>query len=109
MVRRTLNVAAGRLALATKPAGAAPGPAELVSYRVERLDSSPPEVVTTSRPTPVLVLPAGRYRVEGRYGAMNARTVRDVEVRAGQTQQLTLEHQAGRPQAAPRSPTARPC
>ena len=94
VVRRTLNVAAGRLALATKPAGAAPGPAELVSYRVERLDSSPPEVITTSRAAPVLVLAAGRYRVEGRYGAMNARTVRDVEVRAGQTQQLTLEHQA---------------
>jgi hypothetical protein len=61
---------------------------------VERLDSFPPEVITTSRAAPVLVLPGGRYRVQGRYGAMNARTVRDVEVKAGQTQQLTLEHQA---------------
>ena len=94
VVRRTLNVAAGRLALATKPAGAAPAPGELVSYRVERLDSVPPEVIATSRAAPVLVLPGGRYRVEGRYGAMNARTVRDIEVKAGQTQQLTLEHQA---------------
>jgi hypothetical protein len=42
----------------------------------------------------VLVLAGGRYRVEGRYGAMNARTVRDIEVKAGQTQQLTLEAQA---------------
>ena len=32
--------------------------------------------------------------MEGRYGAMNARTVRDIEVKAGQTHQLTLEHQA---------------
>ena len=94
VVRRTLNVAVGRLALATKPVGAAPAPGELVSYRVERLDSVPPEVIATSRAAPVLVLPGGRYRVEGRYGAMNARTVRDIEVKAGQMQQLTLEHQA---------------
>ena len=56
--------------------------------------ASAPEVITTSRAAPVLVLPGGRYRVEGRYGAMNARTVRDIEVKAGQTQQLTLEPQA---------------
>jgi Ca-activated chloride channel family protein len=94
VVRRTLNVAGGRLALATKPVGATQALSELVSYRVERLDSFPPEVITTSRAAPVLVLPGGRYRVQGRYGAMNARTVRDVEVKAGQAQQLTLEHQA---------------
>jgi Ca-activated chloride channel family protein len=93
VVRRTLNVAAGRLALATKAAGGAQLPGELVSYRVERLDSAQPEAIATSRAAPVLVLPGGRYRVEGRYGAMNARTVREVEVKAGQTQQLTLEHQ----------------
>ena len=58
------------------------------------LDGAAPEVITTSRAAPVLVLPGGRYRVEGRYGAMNARTVRDIEVKAGQTQQLTLEPQA---------------
>jgi Ca-activated chloride channel family protein len=94
VVRRTLNVAAGRLALAIKPAGATQTSSELVTYRVERLDSFSPEVIMTSRATPVLVLPGGRYRVEGRYGAMNARTVREVEVKAGQAQQLTLEPQA---------------
>ena len=51
-------------------------------------------MITTSRAAPVLLLPGGRYRVEGRYGVMNARSVREVEVKAGQTQQLTLEHQA---------------
>jgi Ca-activated chloride channel homolog len=95
VVRRSLNLAAGRLALAMKPVGgAAPAPGELVSYRVERLDGPTPEVVTTSRVAPVLVLAGGRYRVEGRYGAMNARAARDIEVKAGQTQQLTLEPQA---------------
>ena len=51
-------------------------------------------VIATSRAAPVLALSGGRYRVEGRYGAMNVRTVRDVEIKVGQTQQLTLEPQA---------------
>ena len=73
--------------------GAAPAPNEPVSYRVERIDGAPQEAITTSRPSPVLLLLGGRYRVEGRYGVMNARVVREIEVKAGQTQQLTLEHQ----------------
>ena len=36
---------------------------------------------------------AGRYRVEGRYGLMNVRAVREVEVKAGQTQQLVFEQE----------------
>jgi Ca-activated chloride channel homolog len=91
VVRRTLNLTAGRLALATKVPGAGWGAEELVSYRVERLDSATPEVIVTSRPAPVLWLMSGRYRVVGRLGTVNARAVRDVEVRAGQAQQLLLE------------------
>lgn len=94
VMRRSLTLASGRLALATKPPGTQ-GANEPVSYRIERLDASPPEVITTSRPAPTLMLAPGRYRVEGRYGAMNVRAVRDVEIRAGQPpQQLTLEPQA---------------
>ncbi|MGE0851361.1 MAG: VWA domain-containing protein [Hyphomicrobiaceae bacterium] len=94
VARRTLSLAAGRLALATKPAGAGQAPSEPVSYRIERLDGAQPEQFTTSRPAPTLLLPAGRYRVDGRYGAMNARVSREVEVKAGQLQQITLEPQA---------------
>jgi len=94
VVRRTLTLAAGRLALATKVAGAGWGADELVSYRVERVDSAAPEAIVTSRPAPVLALMSGRYRVVSRLGTVNARAVRDVEVRAGQTQQLLLEPQA---------------
>jgi Ca-activated chloride channel family protein len=91
VIKRTLSVAAGHLALATKPVGGSAVPSEPVAYRIERIDVSPPEMITTSRPTPTLLLPVGRYRVEGRYGAMNARAVREVDVKAGQAQQLTLE------------------
>jgi Ca-activated chloride channel family protein len=94
VARRTLSVAGGRLALSTRPVGAAPTVTEPLYYRVERIDSSPAEVITTSRPAPVLLLPAGRYRVEGRYGAMNARTVRQIEIKTGETQQVSFEHQA---------------
>ena len=39
-MKRTLSVAAGRLALATKPLGGAQAPSEPVSYRIERLDGT---------------------------------------------------------------------
>lgn len=93
VVRRTFSAAIGRLGLSTKaPTGLPQG--ETVSYRVERINAVPPEITTTSRASPVLLLPGGRYRVEGRYGLMNARSVREIELRTGQTQQLVLEHQA---------------
>ncbi|HEU4376936.1 MAG TPA: vWA domain-containing protein [Hyphomicrobiaceae bacterium] len=93
-VRRTLTLASGRLTLSTRlTGGVAPSASDTVSYRVERLDGPDRDVVTTSRPTPTLQLAAGRYRVEGRYGGVNARVVREVEVRPGQVQQLPLEHQ----------------
>lgn len=95
VVRRTLSVAAGRLSLSTKPLAGAQTSTAPVSYRIDRPDGAMPDVLATSRASPDIHLPAGRYRVESRYGLMNARVVREVEVRAGQTQQLDFEHQAG--------------
>src|SRR5262249_40941263 len=77
VVRRPLTLAGARLMRGTKAAGGGSGAEELVSYRVERLDGAAPEVIATSRTAPVLTLPSGRYRVVGRFGAINARTVRD--------------------------------
>lgn len=92
-VKRTLTLAGGRLMLSTRLSNGE-APTLPIAYRVERIDASPPEVWTTTQPSPVLVLPVGRYRVEGRYGLLNALTVREVEIRSGQGQQLVLEHQA---------------
>jgi Ca-activated chloride channel family protein len=91
-VRRTLFAAAGRLSLASTLVGSA-ADADLVSYTIKRLDEPAQDVITTSRPAPVLFLPSGRYRVEGRYGLTNVRTVREIDLKAGQTLQLSLEHQ----------------
>jgi Ca-activated chloride channel homolog len=93
VARRSLAVAVGRLALATKATGLE-ARSDPVAYRVERIDVPYSEPIITSRPTPVLALAPGRYRVEGRYGAVNARSTREVEIKPGQTQQLTLEPQA---------------
>lgn len=94
VVRRTLSLAAGRLSLSTRPLGGTQTLTAPVSYRVDRLDGISSDAITTSRSSPDLYLPGGRYRVEGRYGVMNARIVREVEIKAGQTQQLGFEHQA---------------
>jgi len=94
VVRRSLNVAAGSLALSTKPPAFGGGADTHISYTVARVDNVQQEVVTTSQPSPTLLLPVGRYRIEGRYGLMNVRAVRDIEVKPGQTQQLVFEHEA---------------
>jgi Ca-activated chloride channel family protein len=89
--RLAVDVAAGRLALATR-SGLVDAPAsEHASYTVVRVDGPSQEPVTTILPAPTLALPAGRYRVEGRYGLVGVRTVGEVEVKAGQTVQLVLE------------------
>jgi Ca-activated chloride channel family protein len=94
VVQRTLPLAAGRLSLSTRPIGGAQTLTAPVSYRVDRLDGPLPDALTTSRSSPDLYLAAGRYRVEARYGLANARVAREVEVKAGQTQQIDFEHQA---------------
>jgi Ca-activated chloride channel family protein len=94
VVRRSLAVPTGSLALSTKLPAFGAGAEPHISYSVARIDNVPQDTVTTSQPSPTLLLPSGRYRVEGRYGLMNVRTVRDVDVKAGQTQQLVLEHDA---------------
>jgi Ca-activated chloride channel family protein len=92
VVRRTLLATAGRLSLSSSIVGAAAAD-DLLSYTIKRLDDTTPEVITTSRPEPVLFLPSGRYRVEGRYGLTNVLTVREFDLKAGQNLQLSLEHQ----------------
>jgi hypothetical protein len=67
-----------------------------VSYSIRSLDGAGLEPVITSAPSPVLVLRAGRYRVEARYGATNVMSVRDVDVRSGQMQEAAFEHAVAR-------------
>jgi hypothetical protein len=94
LVRRTLTAAVGRLSLSTSGPGPTAPAGGLVSYSIKRIDSSGQEIVAISQPAPDLLLPVGRYRVEGRYGSTNVATTREVEIKAGQTIQLPIEYQA---------------
>jgi hypothetical protein len=94
-LQRAVVTGSARLTLASRIEGASAPPATgLVSYRIERLDMSPPEITSTSNPAPTLDLGPGRYRVEGRLGAHNAVAVRVIEIAPGSAQTLTLEHRA---------------
>src|SRR5262245_62124578 len=94
VVRRTLALAAGKVALESRLAGAAQRIEEGVSYRIEQLDGAEPVVLNTSRANPELLLASGRYRIEARYQASNARSVREFELKPGQALQLSLEFAA---------------
>ena len=94
VVRRTLALAAGKVVLESRLAGATQKIGDAVTYRIEQLDGAEPFVLNTSRPNPELLLASGRYRVEARYQVGNARSVREFELKAGQTLQLSLEFAA---------------
>ncbi len=94
VVRRTLTLAAAQVSLSSRLGAQALS--EQLSYAIERIDGGGSEGVTTSKPQPTLLLAPGRYRIEGRYGNINARVVREVEVRAGAAvQQIVFDHAAG--------------
>jgi Ca-activated chloride channel homolog len=106
---KTLVLASGQLTMSLRLPPRTQGrlEPELISYRIERLGAPRPakseqrpdgrgeEVSRVQSPEHALALKAGKYRVESRYGAINARTVREVEVKAGAAQTLALEMEAG--------------
>jgi Ca-activated chloride channel family protein len=95
VVRRTLITGAVRLALASRLLGDSARAADPVSYRIERIDSVPPQLIDVDTSSGAVDLASGRYRIESRFGLANVRAVREVELKAGQNQLITFEHQAG--------------
>lgn len=93
VVRRNLVLQAAQVTLSSRLGDQPLG--DHVFYLVQRVDGTG-ETIATSKPAPTLLLVGGRYRIEGRYGAINARAVREVEVKAGApAQQIVFEQQAG--------------
>jgi Ca-activated chloride channel family protein len=98
---KTLNLASGRLTLSSKPTARAGGKLDpgLISYRVERMPAARgakgEEVMRTSLAEATLSLSAGRYRIESRFGHINAVSAREIEIKAGAAHALVLEHEAG--------------
>ncbi len=67
-------------------------------YKVYRLSQdgagAGKTLATTTNAKPTLFLKQGRYRIECQYGWHNARQVREVEVKAGETVEAGFEHLA---------------
>jgi Ca-activated chloride channel homolog len=83
--------AAGRVSLSSRVTGVTPR-GYAPSYLIRRIDDAAQETLATSEVSPTVFLPPGRYLVEGRYGPASIAMTREVEVLAGQTQDLVFEH-----------------
>jgi hypothetical protein len=68
---------------------------ERVRHRLERIGGETRESVQASRATSQMKVTAGRYRLETRIGLGNVAVEREVELRAGAREQLTIEPPAG--------------
>lgn len=85
----------GRIALGARLAGTTELLATGVSYRIEALESPTAERIDSSRPRPAIDVAAGRYRVTARLGPANVTASQEIEVRAGMTNDVLFELDAG--------------
>ncbi len=92
-VSRTLILALGRLGLQSRLVGTNTALDSNVAYRIERLDGQQ-DVIRTTRASPKLEVPAGRYRIESQLGGQNARVIREVDVKSGAQATVMLDHTA---------------
>ncbi|KAB2849294.1 MAG: VWA domain-containing protein [Hyphomicrobiaceae bacterium] len=98
-LQKSIVLQAGRLTLSLSAQAKEAGGRDVISYRVMKVTPNPTqpgeEVFKTSDPQPTLLLQQGRYRILARIGLANAISVRDVEVRAGQSQRIEIDAEAG--------------
>ena len=93
--RRVMMIETGQVQLTVRIAGnriEADGP---IVHRLERIDVQPPEVVTASGPAASLDVPAGQYRLDSRVGLGNAKLVRELRLKPGETERVTVDLPAG--------------
>jgi hypothetical protein len=97
-VAETLVVDAGTVKLTSLLAGSSAPLDRLLIYKVYAISpdqgASTQSVATSAKPSPVLYLKSGKYRIESQYGWHNARQTREVDVAAGQMADLSFEHRA---------------
>lgn len=94
-ISRTLNLNLARLALSVRLPGESPADLEKVTWRIIRLEGGTEvEAARSIQPSPLLQLPAGRYRVEARLGRLNAVATGETELIEASEHELVLEPQA---------------
>lgn len=92
---RALLVEAARLTITARLAGNRGDITEPVTHRLERIGGERQDALLANRPTSTLQVAAGRYRLETRIGTGNARAEREIEVKAGARDQISVEIPAG--------------
>lgn len=95
IVKRTLPLALARLSLSATLDGAAPPESLPLTFTVTRLDPAPSEVARTVARDVQLELSAGQYRLQATLGTTNVHAASEITLRAGQTQNVTLDLKAG--------------
>jgi Ca-activated chloride channel family protein len=90
--RRTIVLEAARVAVTVRAAaGAGDDP---ILHRLERLEG-PPDLLRASGPDAKFDVAAGQWRLETRVGLANVRYARDLRLKAGETETVTLDAKAG--------------
>ena len=92
---RVLVLDAAQVTLAVKLPGGRIDLNDRVSHRLERLGAETRDVLHASRPTALLKVAAGRYRLETRIGLGNVLLEREIELKAGAREQVAIEPPAG--------------
>ncbi len=67
-----------------------------VQWRIVPLDRREGKIVRAYGPKAQVVLAAGRYRIEGRFGPLNAQASRDISIAAGAREAISLTPPAAR-------------
>lgn len=94
-VKQTMVLALSRLSLAAKTNASLSPQGQALNFRVLSLNGGEREVARSAATAPVLTLPAGRYRVEAKFGSENAKAMIDTELLAGKDAEVTLDIAAG--------------
>ena len=97
-VTETLVLDAGTVKMSSVLAGHDAPLDKLLVYKVYATSpdqgASAQAIATSTKSAPIIFLKSGKYRVESQYGWHNARQTREVDVSAGDTDELVFEHRA---------------
>jgi len=94
-VTRSILIPIARMSLTTRLQTGAAVLADQVFHRLLLLEPRPREIARASGLEAEFQLTAGRYRIETQLGGQNALAVREVDVRPGARERITIEHPAG--------------
>jgi hypothetical protein len=97
-VRRHLDLKAGGVRLRSVRAHDGAEVEQPLLYRIYDLSgengSANQEIFRSTRPSPTIFLPSGRYRIESQLGWHNARQAADLDVAAGDVASVDFKHKA---------------